>query len=292
MSDLPPPSEPSPLGPSLFSPPLAVTGLLMLLSVFATSNPFFGTAQKIWPWEMLAQGHNSLLVEVVFLLWTATAFWCLGMAFSTSVRVRAIGTAMLALPLLIEASGGLGGLTIELVNINGMVPMMLMGGGFLIARNPATRGLGACLAGSGGILLVWALATGFGQEGGDARLLTWWNDFLIVLQDPGHGFERVNHIWWDIIPQGLVLLGAVLGVLALLGLRTRMFVTIAFWVVAVGVFFPGCVGIVLQMLEGSGLTTILREVLSVFIGHGALLWMVGSFTLQDFGKVRALAEAA
>lgn len=292
MSDLPPPSEPSPLAPSPFSPALAVTGLLMLLTMFATANPMFGTAHKVWPWEMLAQGHHSSLVEAVFLLWTAAAFWCLAMAFTKAASVRAVGAAMLGAPLLIEACGGLGGLTIEHVSLSGMIPMILLAGGLLVAREPSTRATGACIAGTGSLLLLWALATGFPPKSADPKLLVWWNEFTTALGDPSHEFERVNHLWWDVVPQTLILVGALGGLLALLGVRSRGFLTVVFWIAAAGVFFPGGVGIVLQLQAGSGVTTVLREVIGVFVAHGALLWMLGAFTIQDLGKVRAQAEAA
>mgnify|MGYP001820719950 CR=1 FL=1 len=292
MDDLPAHPDASPLAPDRYSPALAVTGLLMIAALFMAANPVFGIREQRWPWEFLAQGHHSLPVVVALFLWTAAGFWCLAMPFSGATRVRALGAAILGAPLLIEACGGTAGLRIEHYNLNKMVPMILLGGGLLVAREPLTRASGSILAGAGGLLLVWALATGFPEKGTQAQLVVFVQELGTVLTDPTHEFERPNHLWWQILPQTLVLLGAVGGILALLGLRARSVLAVAFWILLAGLFAPGVVGSTLYLLEGAGINAVIDQVFAVFIAHGALLWMLGVFAIQDFGKARALAEAA
>lgn len=292
MRDLPADPDPSPLAPSPYSPPLAVTGVLMLAALFAVANPAFGIREQSWPWEFLAEGHHSLRVVVTLYMWTALAFWCVGMAFSGAPRVRALGTAMVAAPLLIQACSTTAGLAIEYHNLNKMVPLVLLGGGLLVAREPTTRGLGSLLAGSGALLLLWALASGFAPDRGGSQLVVFFEELGTAVKDPSHDFGRKNHLWWSILPQTLMLLAALGGLLAAVGVRSRLMLTIAFWVLLAGIIAPGVAGSILYLLEGAGISSVLDQAYSVLIGHGALLWMLGVFTLQDFGKVRSLAETA
>lgn len=292
MSELPPTPDHSPLAPSRVSPPLAVTGLLMLATLFVAANPWFGIRERLWPWEMLAQSRHSLLIEAVLGLWAVTGFWCLGMAFTQSVTVRALGAASLGSVLLIEATGGFGGMTVEDFNLNKMVPMILLGGGLLVARDPPTRGLGRILAGGGAALLIWGLATGFPEGSTDSQLVVFLQELGLALKDPSHDFGRLNHIWWAVIPQTLILIASAGGLLALGGLTQRTLLVAAFVALVLGVFSPGIAGAVLDVLAGGGFRAVMEQFSGAMVGHGGLLWMLGVFTIQDLGKVRALAEVA
>ena len=292
MSDLPPSPEPSPLEPSPYSPALAVTGLLMIGAVFAFANPFFGTSHQVWPWQMLAQGNHSLRVEVVFMLWMATGFWCLASSLAAGPKVRAVGAAMLGVPLLFETTSRWAGLTIEHVNLVGMVAMILLGGGLLAARAMPSRRVGAILAGVGGALLIWSLATAFPKDAVDSNLARHMAEVATVLQDPTHEFDRPNHFWWDILPRSLILIGAAWGLLAFFGVRNRRFLAIGFWILAAGVAAPGIAGTVLTVMAGNGLKSALEQILGMAIGGGALIWMLGAFTIEDFARVPLDEEVA
>jgi len=291
--DTPPPLR-SPLAPSPFSPALAVTGLLMVGILFILANPEFGVKTRIWPWEMFVKGHNSLLIRTLFLLWIVAGIWCLILSFTSFVAARALGAASLGAVLLIGATGGAAGLSIGDYNLNKMVPMIMLGGGLLMALEPAGRTTGRLLAGAGAFLLIWALATGgLGVEGTRSQLVMFFEDFGQVLADPSHEFPgQPNHLWWGIIPQALVLLAAVGGLLVLAGLRRRLFLHITFWVLFTGLIAPGLAGSVLNVSAGGGVRAVLEQVTGTLIGHGLLLWMLGVYVLEDLGKLAAAGATA
>ncbi|MDA1195702.1 MAG: hypothetical protein O2894_11025 [Planctomycetota bacterium] len=278
--------EPSPLAPSRFSPPLAVTGLLMIGVILVMANPLFGVKSHEWPWKMLIQGHSSLLVDTVLLLWIGTGFWCVALAFTEAVTLRALGAAALGGILLLEVTAGPGGLTIATFNLNQMVPMIMLGGGLLLMRSPPSRSVGRPLVLMGVGYLVWVLATSFGSGGG-SRLLEFFDEVAIVVRDPGHEFaDRLNHFWWGIVPQALVLLAAAVAVVAALGVRPRLTASVGFWLLVAGLVSAGLAGTVLQLREGSGLRALLEQIVETGITRGTLLWMLGTFAIADIGARR------
>lgn len=291
MRQQPQPPLPSPLAPSPYSPSLAVTGLLMIGTLFVIANPGFGIKTRLWPWELFVQGHASLLGQAMFALWMVTAGWCLTLAFSKATAVRAVGAAALGLPLLITATGGAAGLTIADYNLNKVLPMILLGGGLLLALEPPTRSAGRLVAGAGALLLTWALATGFSGTGGSSQLVLFFDDLSQLASDPSHEFAgQPNHVWWVVVPQLLVFLGALGGLLALLGLTQRVALHIAFWTLFAGLLAPGLAGSVIVLNNQGGLNGVLEQVVKVLIGHGAMLWMLGVYVIADLGKLNSVDE--
>ncbi len=285
----PPAVEASPLTPTRVSPALAVTGFLMLVTIFLMANPWFGVKESVWPWEALVLGQSGALLEVILVTWVVTAFWCLLTAFTEARYLRGLVTTALAAVLLVECSGGGGGFVIEDYNFNNMLPMIALGAGFLLARREATRGVGTLLAGAGGALLIWALAIGFTNS--TSRLESYFTDMGIVLADPGHEFpEMLHHFWWNLLPQTLVLVAAALGLLAACGLRHRHVLRAAFIILLAGIVLPMAVGVTLTIKESAGARDILGQVTNNMVGHGLMLWMLGVFALSDL--VLSRAEAA
>ncbi len=293
MRRQPPPPLASPLVPSPFSPALAVTGFLMVGVLFLLANPEFGVRSRSWPWDMFVRTHGSTLVRTLAVVWIFTGAWCLVLAFTASVALRAVGAALLGLPLLIEATSGVAGLSIADFNLNKMVPMILLGGGLLLAVEPPTRRAGRRMAGAGALLLVWALASGFTNNGTSAQIGLFLDDMGQVLRDPGHEFpDQPNHLWWNLVPQLLVFLAAFGGVFALLGVGNRVTAHVTFWVLFAGLCAPGIAGSVLKVSAGGGISTVLTEVTAALIGHGILLWMLGVFVIADLGKLSPAHAAA
>jgi hypothetical protein len=258
----------------------------MLAVLFVLANPAFGVKARSWPWDMFVHSHTSMLIRTLTIVWIVTGSWCLLLAFTQSIALRAVGAAVLGAPLLIEATGGVAGLTINDYNLNKMVPMILLGGGLLLAAEPATRGPGRLLAGSGGLLLIWALASGFADADSPAQLALFLEDLGLALRDPAHDFpDQPNHLWWDLVPQALVILASVGGILALVGLSNRLSAQVIFWVLFTGLAAPGLVGSTLTVVEGGGLNSVLTEISRTMIGHGFLLWMLGVYVIADLGKL-------
>ena len=104
--------------------------------------------------------------------------------------------------------------------------------------------------------------------------------------------DQDNHLWWQIVPQSLILLAAVGGLLALCGVAFRGFATVAFWVLFAGMLAQGIAASVLYLLaDGGGMREVLEMTTHTAINRGTLVWMLGVFTIADLGKIRALEAA-
>ncbi len=283
-------AEASPLGPGRLSPPLAVTGFLMLVTVFLLANPYFGVSDTAWPWETLVQARTSPLLKVVFFAWIITAFWCLLTAFTQARRTRAVVATGLGAILIVACSGEDAGFTIRDYNLMKMLPMIALGAGLLLAREPAVRGTGRAVAGLGAAFLVWSLATAFIGDGNTSRLQIYVEEMGLLFADFGHEFEeQPNHLWWTLIPQTLVFLSAICGLLAAAGVTGRRFLLAGFILLLLALLWPLGVGTVFRLQEGGGLRDAATEIVNSFVGHGLLLWMLGVFSTRDLGLLRAEA---
>jgi len=275
-----PAPEASPLASSRLSPALAVTGFLMLVTVFLMANPWFGVRQSVWPWDALAAGQDSVLLQVMLVLWVLTAFWCILMAFTEARRLRAVVASAAAAILIVEATGGGAGFVIEGYNLNNMLPMIGLGAGLLLARGDATRRLGRLVAVVSAVLLLWSQAAAF--QDGASRFEAFFDDWSVVLRDVGHTFgDHPHHLWWDLVPQALILVGAAVGLLCGLGITQRVFLWIGFAALLAGILMPMGTGMVLTLDSEAGAREVLGQVTGNLIGHGLLLWMLGVFALRD-----------
>ncbi len=276
-------SEASPLAPTRLSPALAVTGFLMLIAVLLMANPWFGVRESVWPWTALVIGQNSVLLQVMLGLWVLTGFWCVLMAFTEARRVRAIVASGAAAVLIVQATGGGAGFVIEDYNLNNMLPMIGLGAGLLLTREASSRGLGRLLALVSVLLLLWAQASAFSD--GASRLQAFFRDWALVLEDAGHTFEgHPHHLWWNLVPQLFVLVGAAAGLLAGLGVCARMFLLVGFLALLLGILMPMGTGVVLTLDAKAGAREVLGQVTGNLIGHGLLLWMLGVFAIRDLAS--------
>jgi len=268
------------------APGLAVTGLLMLLTILLMSNPFFGVKEELWPWEMFAQGMASVLVKVLFGIWVLTGFWCILLALIGPPRLRALVATALWAVLLIEGTGGNAGFTVEVFNFNNMATMISLGTGLWLARGPATRGLGRLLAGAGALLLLWAMVSGFpaaesARSGDTSQLQHYVQEMGALLRTGTPHSTAPNYLWWTLLPQTLILLGATAGLLSALGLTRRLFLTVSFYVLLAGLLMPAVVGATLMLYEHGGTRDVVEQITVNFVSHGLLLWLLGVFALSD-----------
>ena len=284
--------EPGPIRDPDSAPGLAVAGLLMLLAIVLMSNPFFGAKEKLWPWEILVQSIASLRVKTIFAAWVLTGFWCILLSLTGPRRVRALGAVVLWAFLLIESTGGMAGFTIEVFNFNNMLGMTTLGAGLWLARGASTRSLGRLLAGAGGLLLVWAMASGFpyaesAAGGGDSQIELYLQEMSSLLRTGHVASTEPNHLWWTVLPQTVILVSAACGVLAALGLTKRLFLTIAFYLLLAGLVMPTIVGIVLLLSKHGGAQDVVEQLTMNLVGHGLLLYLLGVFALADLGSASA-----
>ncbi len=290
MSSRQPDAANAPRGvPEATAPSLVVGGVLILLAVFLMANRWFGVAERMWPWEMMARGTTDPLVRAVFYLWIIAALTAIILGLTRMHRMRAVLLGAMTAVLLVECTGRGAGFVIDVYNLNQILPMIGLGAGFLIARQANTRGLGRLLAGMCGIVLLWVLASTFIEDGEIVQLAAFWRDVQLVAADWNHEFASPNFVWWTLVPRGLVIVAAAAGVLAMLGLAHRHFLLGAFGVLLLGMIFPFFVGTILLRERGAGMNLLLQQLAQTFIAQGFLLWYVSVFVVFDLARGRMRA---
>lgn len=276
---------PMPGAPASTSVALLATGLVMLAAVFLRANPWFG-AHRVWPWEMVTQDRQSLLVTVAWALWITAALWAVATAMTPARRLRATGLALAAAVLL------LAGAQVVLARYGETLAFIALGGGLLVARRPATRALGRCLAGAGAISIAYSLAATFPYKGdlADLSLLQgWWRDVQAALGDAGWTSSDEHHAWLVLAPTSFTLLSAAVGLLSALGITQRTFLLVGFAALFVGRLLPLGARAVIDVTDEGSWARMVTGLADGDLLYGFLFWVLGAFTVLDLSRLKERA---
>ncbi len=270
----------SPLAPSPRAPWLGLTGILMLLLGFAFYNSWFGYEAERWPWEVIADGGVDLRAKALLAAWLLAGLWAAALAFVPARRTRSIGCAILGGILVIEGfqTDPAPVLSVAPMALVTLLTMAALGAGLLVARNPALRGRGRLLAGAGGLLVLWLLASPW-PEGTSALETT---------------FDQLGRLFGDDAPSSTTLLNstlfvtlttlaALIGILAGLGMTGRRFLLGGFFMLLVGLLVSTG-ALAAEMGFGDSMWAIGAAVVTVLSWNGLLLGLLVLFTVQDLAN--------
>ncbi len=286
--DAPPP--PATAASPATSPALAVTGFLMVLVLFLIANRIPGLDPRLpaWPWEVFVAGGHPLAPRVLVLLWGLTGAILMIGAFSARWRLRAgfaLGAAAL---LLVECTQGSAGLTSEVYNFNQLFPMVLLGGGLLLARRPGRERAGRALGVLGGAGLLLALAAGF-TESGVSLLGAVFYDIRMLLDGTPLPDQHPYYHHYTTVPRALVTLAAVAGPLACLLVPHRHVLLGCALVLGVGLLLPFEARIYALSQTAVGVTAggAVQATIFILVDHGLALWLLGTFAIADWREPEA-----
>jgi hypothetical protein len=266
---------------SCFSIPLFVTGALMLVAAFLKANPGFG-AERHWPWDFVWCGDASLLLRVLYALWVVAGLWALATGFTPGRRLRAVGLLIMGVVLLI------GGCSLAGYELGPMLAAILLGGGLLVAGRPASRGRGRLLTIVGALAVVWILAATLSAQG-ISELESWWQEAESFFADGGDAFEQEHHLWRTLLPQTLLLLAAVGGLLAALGLTNRWFLLGTFVALFASLLMPIGLDVAVDLSAGWDWDVWVSHFGDEYPIYAVLLWLLGVFVTLDLSHTRERA---
>lgn len=262
------PDDDSPLRPARTSWRLAAGGAA-LLAVQAALTRGLSADAPAWPWEVVRDEAAPLALRTMHLLWALAGLWCLVLGFTRAARTRATGAVAFAAVLLALCAGGVGWFALGTRGLAGLIALGLLGAGLAAAGEPAVRRGARAVAALGALLYAWGLATTF-TPAGPNHLQAWWE---AVQADPaalGHGR----------LPQALLLLAALTGVLVALGLTVRWARWTGTVLLVAGLAAPA----VQDTLSSSGSWSLAQEA-PVFVAV-VLTWLAAE-SLADLGRARA-----
>jgi len=259
----------------------------MVVALFLKANRIEGLEAQVeaWPWEVILGRETQTAAAVLATLWVVTAALAIGLAFLPSRERRAAVLLPLATVLVFQCSTGAAGLTMEVPNLNQMLPLILLGGGLLLAAQPPTSGRGRALVGLGAALYLWSAAALFDSEGASYLGATL-RDVRDLLYDiPFPDVEHYYH-WKVTVPRGLLLLTATLSLLVA-PFRAPAWTWRAL-LVLIGVgLLVSLVGFVAAGAERTGTVgapSVVRSFAAVLINHGLLIWLLAIFVIHDAGS--------
>lgn len=267
------------------SPALAVTGFLMVLALFLIANRISGLDARLpaWPWEVFSEGGHSLASRTLALLWGVTGLGLILLSFSSNWRIRtAFGLGMAAF-LLVECTQGSAGLTSEVYNLNQLLPMVLLGGGLLLARRPGMESRGRIVGVLGGLSLIIALAIGFTEAGVSLLGATIYDVEMLLRDAPLPDDQRYYH-WYTTIPRALVVSFAFVGFLACALVPKRPVLLACVLGLGAGLVVPLAARFMALANARGALTAGSAVEAGVFImvDHGLLLWLLGTLSISDW----------
>jgi hypothetical protein len=229
---------------------------------------------------LFGPGAEPLLFQSLFAAWILAGVWCALMAFTRARRLRALVAVALGAFLLIQSTSIHSGLTLLSYPLGGMLCLIGLGAGLWLTRDAPTRGLGRLVAGGSALLFIWTMATGVGTS----ELETYLQEMGALLQTGAPESAVDHYLWLTLVPQTLLLLGALTGLFALLGLTARLCLTVSFYLVLAGLLMPAIVGMFLP--SNLGMWGALVE---AFVARGIPLWVLGVFALTDLGRMERQA---
>ncbi len=269
--------------PRCRSTTLVIAGSLMLLAALLRANPWFGSANTAWPWEILLESRSPLLTTT-WSLWLGSGLLAVVLGLWGSDRWRGVFLGATALVLLFTCYSGLAGLMIEENSVSLLAGTSLLMAGFLLQATERAPGAASALSATGALLIVWAMACSFDHGAGTApraQLFLMVGDMFARLTGQDVSMARVNYDD-DLAAYGALLLACVVGLLGLLRVRstlvggTGLALVLVFFLVAPVASYFRALG-----QEGFDATTLAKHASDVLIPAGLALALLGAAVLAD-----------
>lgn len=281
-------TTPEPAAPQP-SPALVVAGALMLAAALMLANPFFGSASRDWPWEVLVRARSPLLVAN-WLVWLLSGVLAIVLGARAGARGRGAWLAAPALLLGLTCHSKLAGLRIEENSLAVNAGISLLMAGFLLQAWREHERAARTLSALGGVLVLWTLACAFDFALGEmprSQLVVKVHDMVARLAG-GEVLVSLANYDQHLASAGALVLAAALGVLALLGLRSALvgqvglvLLLAAFCIRPVGSF----VGVVAA--EGFDPVTLSKHLAEVLVAMGLAWTMFGAVVVVELVTARA-----
>jgi hypothetical protein len=258
----------------------------MVVALFLKANRIDGLEAQVdaWPWEVILGRGTQTAASVLATLWVLTGVLAIGLAFLPSPARRAAVLLPLGTVLFVQCATGAAGLTMEVPNLNQMLPLMLLGGGLLLAAGRETNGRGRALMALGAVVYLCVSTSLFDTEG-SSYLGATLRDFRDLVRDvPFPDVEQYYH-WKVTIPRSLLLLTSALALLSVPWRAHRWAYIGLLAALAVGLLISlvGFVAATAARQGTVGAPSVVRGLAAVLVNHGLLTWLLAVFVIQDAG---------
>jgi hypothetical protein len=261
---------------------LAVAGCMLVATTFLQASPGVGMRSD-WPWERF--DAEPWAARVTFVAWAFAGLWALFAALTPGRRVRASVALPLAALLAALCTSRNAGFGIDALDLPRLVALCALAAGLLLVPHPATSGTGRVLALLGGVtFLLWhVFRFEAAADGASAPVLENLARNLVAVVR-GKADESVSSAMWeDLIPQWLLLAGAVFATLAGFGLRARKACTFGFLLVGAGLLLPAFVPLAHEV-ESISLASVRNGVLTAFVERGVAVFALGCAAITDLAR--------
>ncbi len=262
---------------------LVIAGSLMLLAALLRANPWFGSANTAWPWEILLESRSPLLTAN-WSLWLGSGLLAVVLGLWGTQRWRGVLLGAAALVLLFTCYSGLAGLMIEGHSASLLAGASLLLAGFMLQAAKRARAAASALSATGALLAVWALACAFDYGAGVAprsQLVLLSGDMLARLTGGDVVLERVNYDD-DLASYGALLLACLVGLLGLLRVRGTLAGGIGLALVLLFFLVPPVAAYVRALgVEGFDALTLAKHASQVLIPAGLSLALLSAAVLAD-----------
>jgi len=265
---------------------LVIAGSLMLLAALLRANPWFGSANTAWPWEILLESRSPLLTAS-WGLWLGSGVLAIVLGGWGTRRWRSVVLGATCLVLLFTCYSGLAGLMIDSNSVPLLAGTSLLMAGFLLQSVERAPAAATALSATGGLLVIWALACAFDYAPAAeprSQLTALVHDALARLTGGDVSVARPNYD--DILSSyGALLLGCVVGALGLAGLRGALVGRIGLTLVLASFLIPYVASYARALaLEGFDATTLAQHASQALIPAGLALALLGAAVLADLAR--------
>jgi hypothetical protein len=265
---------------------LVIAGSLMLLAAVLRANPWFGSANTAWPWQILLDSRSPLLTAN-WSLWLGSGLLAVVLGLWGTRRWRGALLGATALVLLFTCYSGLAGLMIESSSVSLLAGTSLLMAGFLLQTADRAAGADRALRATGALLVLWALACSFEYDAGvapRAQLFGFGSDILARLTGGDVAVARVNYDD-NLASYGALLLACALGLLGLVRLRGTLAGGLGLALVLLFFLIPPVANYFRALgQEGFDATTLAKHANQVLVPAGLALALLGAAVLADLAR--------
>ena len=265
---------------------LVISGSLMLLAALLRANPWFGSANADWPWEILLKQRSPLLTAT-WSLWMGSAVLAIVVGGWGTRRWRGVILGATCLVLLFTCYSGLAGLMIDTNSVPLLAGTSLLMAGFLLQSVERAPAAATALSATGGLLVIWALACAFDYAPGAeprSQLGALVNDMLARVTGGDVSLARPNYD--DALSSyGSLLVGCAIGALGLVGVRGALVGRIGFTLVLASFLIPFVASYARALAQdGFDATALAQHASQALIPAGLALALLGAAVLADLAR--------
>ncbi|MFV1958803.1 MAG: hypothetical protein ACC662_05250 [Planctomycetota bacterium] len=279
-----------PTGRGYVSLGLLTAGLLVLAGLLLEANPSFGHIAA-WPWEHV-QAAVPLASKGHLVLWALLGLWALLTALLPAMRSRSVLTLALAsFALLIASESTLYGLQLDEARpfLFVLAASALAAGLALLLRRRGGLATTALLLG-GGLVLLGLQASGF-EIPQMSRLAALEHSVRsAILGTLPAEMSTPDRVWGGYAAEAAVLLAALLGLVAALGLRARWLAMVAGLLLLAGMLLPAAAGIGMELQSGFTWPRLGQALVDgadqALVESGVALWLVLALAAADLVRTR------